>query len=219
MASANDARCVSWILWNITDPEALDAAIRLAGTIRWFEDGIDIEPPYDLIVSAFHACFGSDRELYPGSRDRAYHSGRTILWIHTLAMCRSEEFASTFPVPPTKYTAPISDPDLAHLLSINQTSFIDARFGALFTTLPELTPSHSQWISNVLLHLSWANRTALDFGYIRERIDTHKTIIPLDAMVNRLLTCSIFLGLSVEGEALKVQDKSYEIPCSYPPSS
>ena len=37
--NANDARCMSWILRNITDPEALDAAIRLAGTIRWFEDG------------------------------------------------------------------------------------------------------------------------------------------------------------------------------------
>jgi len=31
--NAGDVRCVSWILWNITDPEALDAAIRLAGTV------------------------------------------------------------------------------------------------------------------------------------------------------------------------------------------
>ena len=31
--NANDVWCVSWILWNITDPEALDAAVRLACTI------------------------------------------------------------------------------------------------------------------------------------------------------------------------------------------
>ena len=43
--NADDVRCVSWVLRNITDPEALDAAIRLAGTIRWFYGGINVDPP------------------------------------------------------------------------------------------------------------------------------------------------------------------------------
>ena len=64
--NADDVRCVSWILRYITDPEALDAAIPFAATI-W--------------------CFDSTGELYPGSGDRAYHSGRAMAWIHTLAMC------------------------------------------------------------------------------------------------------------------------------------
>ena len=34
MTNADNVRCVSWILRNITDPEALDATIRLAGTIQ-----------------------------------------------------------------------------------------------------------------------------------------------------------------------------------------
>ena len=70
----NDARCVSWILWNITDPEAVEAAIRLAGTIRWFENGVDVKPPYELIVSAFHECFDSTgkvhRMFHPNSPDQ-----------------------------------------------------------------------------------------------------------------------------------------------------
>jgi len=33
-ANANDVQCVSWILWNITDPDALDSAFKLAGTVR-----------------------------------------------------------------------------------------------------------------------------------------------------------------------------------------
>ena len=74
--NANDARCVSWILRNITDPEALNAAIRLAGTIRWFEDGIDVDLPDDSIVSTFEVCFDSSQKLYPESRDVAYYSGR-----------------------------------------------------------------------------------------------------------------------------------------------
>ena len=60
--NTNDVQCVSWILWNITDPEALDAAIRLAATVLWFQDGLNTEPPYDLIISIFKGCFcqGSD---------------------------------------------------------------------------------------------------------------------------------------------------------------
>ena len=43
--NTQDIRCVSWILRSITDPESLDAAIRLAGTIRWSDDGINVDPP------------------------------------------------------------------------------------------------------------------------------------------------------------------------------
>ena len=214
--SINDVRCVSWILRNITDPEALDAAIRLAGIIRWFEGETDVEPPYDLIVSIFHTCFGSNGEVYPGSRDRAYYSGRAILWIHTLSVCKAQGFANRFPLPTTRYSAPAPDHDLTHLLDINTTSLTDLRFIYLLSSNPGHTPSHLQWTSNVLLHLSWANRTTLDFDLIQRRINRPKTTIPLDSMLNHLLTWCIFLGLPVEEEALKVQDKSYDIFCFHP---
>ena len=82
-----------------TDPEALEAAIRLAGVVRWFNDGINADPNYDLIVSTLDAGFGSTGKLYPGARDRAYYSARAMVWIHALARCKSEEFASGFPLP------------------------------------------------------------------------------------------------------------------------
>ena len=99
--NSRDVRCVSWILRDITDPEALDAAIRFAGTIRWFEDGIDVKPPYDVIVSASRTCPDFTGTVYPGLSDRAYYSARAILWIHIRAMCVSEEFARNFPLPST----------------------------------------------------------------------------------------------------------------------
>ena len=52
-ANAGDVRCISWILWNITDPDALDAAVRLAGMVRWFEDGLNVETP--MIRSSPHS--------------------------------------------------------------------------------------------------------------------------------------------------------------------
>jgi len=210
---------VSWILRSITDPEALDAAIRLVGTIRWFEDGTNVEPLYDLIVSTFEACFDSTGKLYPGSRDRAYYSGRAITWIHTLAMCKSEEFAGTFPRPTTRYTAIGIDSDLQHLLLVNTSWTANDLFTYLLVSRPGLTPSHSQWISNVLLHQAWANQAVLDFDYIRYRIlSTDETTLPPDAMLNRLLVWCIFLGSPVEEDALKVQDKSCDIPHFYPSS-
>jgi len=217
--NADDVRCVSWILINITDPEALDAAIRLAGTIRWFEDGTNAEPPYDLIVSTFEACFDSTGELYPGSRDRAYYSGRAITWIHTLAMCQSEEFAKTLPLPTAGDTPAGIDSDLHHLLSVNMGWSADDRFAFFLDIRPGNTPSHLQWISNVLLHLVWASRTTLDFEYIQHHIpSTHDTALPLDAILNHLLVWCIILGLPVGEETLKVQDKSCGISRSFPSS-
>jgi len=210
--SADDVRCVSWILRNITDPEALDAAVRLAGTIRWFEDGTNVGPPYNLIVTTFEACFDSTGRLYPGSRDRAYYSGRAMLWIHTLAMCQSEEFANMFPLPTTGYTSPGIDSDLGHLLWVNMGWSTDDRFAYLLVTRPEHSPSHLQWISNVLLHLAWANQTSLDFRYIRHRVPSiRKTTIPLGVILNRLLVWCTLLGSPVGEEALKVRDKSCDI--------
>ena len=212
--NTNDVLCVSWILRNITDPEALDAAIRLAGVIWWFDDGINVDPAYDLIVSTFEACFDSTGKLYPGSRDRAYYSGRAMLWIYTLAMCKSEEFASSFLLPTTEDTDPGLDPDLRHLLRVNMAWSADLRFIRLLNVNSHLgrTPTHSQWISNVLLHLSWANRTTLDFDLILDCIsNTDETTIPLNVRLNRLLVWCIFLGSPFEEEALKVQDKSYDI--------
>ena len=41
--NSKDASCVCWVLRNITDPEAIDSAIRLAATVRWFEGDIGID--------------------------------------------------------------------------------------------------------------------------------------------------------------------------------
>ena len=116
--NANDVRCTSWILRNITDPEALDAAIRFAATVRWFEDGIDIEPPYGLIVSNLEACFDSTARLYPGLAVRAYHSAQAALWIHIRAMCISDKLSRKFPLPIIRCDTTSLHHDLADILGV-----------------------------------------------------------------------------------------------------
>jgi len=212
--NADDVRCVSWILRNITDPEALDAAIRLAGTIRWFDDGTNVDPPYDLIGFTFRACFDPTGRVYPGSRDRAYYSGRAMMWIRTLAMCKSEEFGNTFPLLATEYIALDLDYDIEHLLQVNRVYSFGLPIFRLLDIDPGSTPSHLQWISNVLLHLAWANKTALEYRLLLDHISTPretKITFPLDATLDRLLVWCISLGSPVGEEVLKVQDKSYDI--------
>ena len=210
--NTDDVLCVSWILRNITEPEVHDVALPLAGEIRWFDDGVNVNPPYDFIVSTFEACFDSTRRLYPGSRDRAYYAGRAILWIHALAMCKSEDYARRFPLPDIEYTTPVPDPDLEHLLRVSHVDRLPGpRIGLLLRIDPGQTPSHLQWTSNLLLHYSCANLTGLHrksiLGWFPNGRRT-KTTIPLDTTLNRVLVWCTLLGSPVEKEALMVRDKS-----------
>ena len=131
--NADHVRCVSWILRYITDSEALDAAIPFAATIR---------------------CFDSTGELYPGSGDRAYHSGQAITWIHTLAMCKSEESAMEFPLN-TDYKSPGPDDNLEDLLQVISVAGDPNRCAEqLLRINPHHTSLHSKWIADLLLNYS-----------------------------------------------------------------
>jgi len=220
MNNTNDIRCVSWILINITDPESLDAAVRLAGTIRWFEEGIDVEPPYDIIVSVFESCLDSTKRVYPGMKERAYYSIRAILWIYTLAKCKSPELARRYPLPAVGEVKNTTD-DLTHLLStcfyLNISEFRTRIFSTLYTIPHGANNAHVQWTSNLLLHLTWTERgdpsvfywfsQFVKTGYRYDDLDT----IPLDATLNRFMVWCIFLGSRVEEEVLRIQDKSFVI--------
>jgi hypothetical protein len=209
----NDVRCVSWILSNITDPEALEAAIRLAGTIRWFEDGLNVEPPYILFVSTLKACFGPTGKVYPGLRDRAYHAAQAVLWIHTLALCKSAEFASRFSLPTIPHDTTFHDPDLQHLLQIYTGQHTPSIIPWMYQINPRFTPTHLQWTSNILLHLSWAKQggrdTFLSMSLYKPRRGWNT--IPVNTVLNCLLAFCAFLGWPVREEMLKIQDKMYAI--------
>ena len=209
--NSNDVRCVSWILRNITDPEALDAAVRLAGMIRWF-DGPEVDVPYDSIVSTFEACFDPSGKLYPGSRDRAYYSGRAMVWIHALATHKSVELSRRFPLSRANSEEQGLDPDLKHLLRISRDVDFDFDWAMkLLAFRPEHTPSHAQWISDVLLHYSRVAHPPLIDRTIPDLFpDVHETSITVNVALNRLLVWCAFLGSPPTEEALMVQNKSYD---------
>ena len=208
--NVSDVSCVSWILWSITDQEALDAAIQFAGTVQWFEDKLATTTPYDQILSTLEACFNSTGELYPGSRDRAYYSARAVLWIHTRAMCVSETFALNFPLPTIPYDPKCLDRDLGHLLGVCTSQNTREILAQMYHITPGFTPVYSQWTSNALLHLAWAKRGVP--GMFDSIAGDHSrgdwSTVPSSAVLNRLLTWCIFLDWPVDKLVLRIQDKS-----------
>jgi len=207
--NTDHVRCACWVLRNITDPEAIDSDIRLAGTIRWFGCDSNHDPPYDLIVSTFEACFDSTKQLYPGMRDRAYFSARAILQVNTRARAQSHEFASKYPIPAIssssfKYT----DPDLHHVIRLLERNS-GTRGPILCFPGDTTTHAHSLWMSNLFVDLTRAspNPTLKSYeSYLSAAVTDHRPVI-----ANILLIWDMFLGGHVEEETFWAVDKSYVV--------
>ena len=97
------------------------------------------------------------------------------------------------PLPTAQYRA-TGFYDLQRLLRAISTTSAQDRFGRLLLPRSKFTTSHLQWISNVLLHLSWAQITPDDSWIRRHSRLIDKLSMPLDALLNRLLMFCNLLG-------------------------
>ena len=207
----DNARCVYWILRNITDPEAIDSAIRLAGTIRWFDGKFDVDPPFELIVSTFEACFDPARNLYPGMRDRAYLSGCAILQINMCARLRSHECASSYPIPSVSWGHVVStDGDLGCVVSMLKD--LGPSAGSDGYAFGPICDADSLWISNLFVDLARVYKTPSPD--ISRLLYTIRTTHHQAVNANLLLAWYVFLGGNVEEETFWAVDKSY-VPSHY----
>ena len=209
--NANNARCVSWVLRNITDPEAIDSAIRLAGTIRWFDGDSSFDPPFDLIVPIFEACFDSAKQLYPGMRDRAYSSARAILRINVGARTRCRGCASSkYPIPAVSSSSfQNTDPDLHNILRMLELNSGSGRPTLCFPKGGTNTNAHLLWMSNLFVDLTRVgpNPTLKSYWlYLSVATNNHQPTI-----ANTLLVWYMLLGGRVEEETFWAVDKSYVV--------
>ena len=203
-------RCACWVLRNITDPEAIDSDIRLAGTIQWFDGDSDHDPPYDSIVSTFEACFDSTKQLYPGMRDRAYFSARAILQVNMRARARSHECASKYPIPAISSSSfKHTDPDLHHIIRMFKHN--SGAHGPIldFQSGDTNAHAHSLWMSNLFVDLTRTgpSPTLKSYkSYLSAAVTDHRPMI-----ANILLIWDMFLGGYVEEGTSWAVDKSYAV--------
>ena len=205
--NTNNERCVCWVLRNITDPEAIDSTIRLAGNIRWFDGDSDHDPPFDLIISAFESCFDSAKQPYPSMRDRAYFSARAILRINASARLQSHNLASKYPIP-TVSSSPLQnpDPDLHHILRMLELNFGPGRPSLDFPGGDTNTHSHMLWVLNLFVDLARASPNPIlrsYWPYLSGAVTNVHAVI-----ANTLLLWYMLLGGRVEEETFWAVDKS-----------
>ena len=222
--NTDNADCVCWILRNITDPEALDAAIRLAGIIRWFDGDSDHDPPLDVIVSIHGACFDSTGEPYPGMRDRAYFSARAIVQIDMRAKIRSHENAPQDPIYFMTYVVS-SDLDLHQVVGTLPCDAYAPNYPSptgRLTRGPRLpfltgenTRAHSLWLSNLLVDLIGASPTAMLREYKCDPTVAKTNHRP--TIANALIAWYLHLGGNAEEETFWAVDKSYAVVSSFLP--
>ena len=209
--NTDNMRCVCWVLRNITDPEAIDSAIRLAGTIRWFGGDSNHNPPFDFIISTFEACFDSTKQLYPGMRDRAYFSARAILQIGLRARVQSRECASKYPIPEVSLNASQHhDPDFHHIIWMLEYNFHSDRPILNFPRADTNTHNHLLWVSNLFVDLTRVgplNPILRSYqSYLTVAFANHQAMI-----ANTLLMWYMLLGGDVEDETFWASDKSYAV--------
>jgi hypothetical protein len=209
-----DARCINWILYRITDPEAIDSALRLACTIRWYDGGVDSQPSYEDLNSVLIGCFGFDGRVRPGMRNRAYDSARVIGRLYVLAWAKSEVLAGTL-IPPFNCLrggspTPTEDHDLRSILCLlyafshgGEPPISEEDFGGIST-------AHTTWVSDLLLHFEWARRDSYErVLFLPALLLRQKLPLPAIAVANILMTACVSLGWPVNEEVLLVDDKSY----------
>ena len=206
--NTDNARCVCWIICNITDPEAIDSAIRLAGTIRWFDGNVDVDPPFDLIVSTFEACFDPAKKLYPGMSNRAHFSARAILCIAMTARLQPWECTPKYHIPHDYkhyHTKGINE-DLDRILG--WLSSWQYSYGCSTPSL-ESTSAHSMWMSNLHLDMIQADPE----HHPQTTLSTTKDTTPLGhaADADAILSWYIYLGGPVQEETFWADDKSYVV--------
>ena len=214
--NTDNVRCVCWVLRNITDQEAIDSAIRLAGTIRWFDSDSDLDPPFDFIVSTFEACFDSTKHPHPGMRDRAYFSARAILQINLMA--RAHGRTPEYQIPDTSSNASHhTDPDLHHIIHLLKRNTRYDKPTLVFPRAGANTHDHLVWMSNFFVELTHVQPIPVlgsYASYLSVAITDHQPTI-----ANVLLMWYMFLGGRVEEETFWAADKSYVLRLIYPPFS
>ena len=212
--NVDNARCVCWVLRNITDPEAIDSAIRLAGAIRWFDGNVDVDPPFEFVVSTFKECFDSTKRVYPGMRDRAYFSARAILQISARARTQSPQCALEYPIPTiSPGSSQDTDPDIHSILRTLELNSDPSKPTLDFPMGGANTHAHLLWMSNLFVELTHVgpNPTLVSYeSYLSAATSNHQA-----AVANTLLMWCMLLGGHIDKETFWAADKScVNVMCS-----
>lgn len=206
-----DALCVSWTLDRITDPEVMDVALRQFMSIQWHA-GVPPAASPNQLTALYRDCFDYRNSLLPGSRDRAYTSGRALVHLYIQSLCASRDMLSDSGLPidlPTFFTG---DADAVSLSSI-LTGIARGNPFQGFYMLEGMSMQHFCWISDLCLCLNWVHRKQPLPSTIDPLTFAQQVIAfdgaPKHVLFNCVLMIGMSLGLQVTVDDLFIADKLY----------
>lgn len=206
--NTDDAHCVSWILKNITDPGAIDAALRLAGVVRWFEGGCNSDPPYDYIVSIFKSCFDFAGSLDQKSKARAFYSATAILQVHISSLLHKQDgHIPNYPIPRVTTDRSKMNDDLMSVLDVLAT--MDGESPVLLPFAKD--PKRAMWTSELLLW--YATNERYDIATYSSLICKGDVLhypwwheFSPEVVNNFLLVWCVYLGWEIDNKAPRMRE-------------
>jgi len=206
-----DALCVSWTLDTITDPEVMDAALYQFMSIQWHAGVPPAASPHQL-TALYRDCFDYRNTLLPGSRDRAYASGRALVHFYVQNLCVSRDMLSDFDLPTDLPTFFTGDADTVSLSSI-LTGIARGNPFQGFYLLEGMSTNHLCWISDLSLCLNWVHWQQPLPSTIDPLSLAHQVIAfdgaPKYVLFDCMLIIGMSLGLQVTVDDLFIADKVY----------
>ena len=204
-----DALCVSWTLDMITDPEVMDVALRQFMSIQWHAGVPPAASPHQL-TALYRDCFDYRNTLLPGSRERAYASGRALVQFYIQNLCVSRDMLFNSDIPTDLPTFFTGDADTVSLSSI-LTGIARGNPFQGFYMLEGMSMKHLCWISDLSLCLNWAHWQQPLPSTTDPLSFAHQVIAfdgaPKHTLFNCMLIIGMSLGLEVTVDDLFIADK------------
>jgi len=190
-----DALCVSWTLDTITDPEVMDVALHQFMSIQWHAGVPPAASPHQL-TALYRDCFDYRNTLLPGSRDRAYASGRALVHFYVQNLCVSRDALFDFDLPTDLPTFFTGDADTVSLSSI-LTGIARGNPFQGFYMLEGMSMNHLCWISDLSLCLNWVHWQQPLPSTIDPLSFAHQVIAFNEAPKHVLFDCMLIIGMSL----------------------
>jgi len=240
-----DARCISWMLHSVTDPDVIFSTVRFVADKIWYTEIAGALSP-NILADLFFDCL-LDGRVIPGKEGHAISIGMalaSVLSIQLSIETRSEELRDL--------CARISDGgELIYLWQLGPQSepmfklvvavlkFVaqtvpstpswGARTGRDNSNMPEHLPSmHKLWLSRVILQTFWRWRRVQDFPTVLQSLPAELFCkifmadgdqMPDILKTNTLLIMAISLGLKIDIRDLHAPHNKCVLPPPLPWSS
>ena len=238
-----DARCISWVLHSMTDPDVILSTVRFAADTIWYPETAGALSPH-ILADLFFDCL-LDGRVVPGKEEHAISIGMALASVLSIQLIIApedrdlrdlcERISDNSELVPSWNLVLQSEPTLKLILMVLK--FVaqavphappwESRIWWNVPSIPEhLSTSHKLWLSRVMLQTFWRWRCVQDLpivfpafpvDHICERLMADGDQILVTLKTSCFLIMAISLGLQVDVRDLYAPHNKCVFSSTLPP--